>query len=675
MPPTQTTMPTAKPGKTSPQKTSPAKSSSKSSKPKSYGESDITVLEGLDAVRRRPGMYIGSTGIDGLHHLVYEIVDNSVDEALAGYATHIEVELLDDASVRVSDNGRGIPVGPHPQYKKLSTVEIVLTKLHAGGKFGGAGYHVAGGLHGVGISVVNALSDYLEVVVSRDGAQWSQVFTDGGKPKSDLEKGSRTKATGTTIMFHPDEKIFETLDYDRSTLAKRFRETAYLVPNLTIVLRDQRDTDAEGNYWEETYNFRDGLLDFIKNLNESRSPIHKHIIMCSGSREEDGHKMSVEVAAQWNDTFNDSVHTFVNVVNTKHGGTHKEGFQTALTRSFNKAARSYGVLKDADANFTGNDLLEGLTAVVSVKLTHPQFEGQTKAKLGNTEVKGFVAGVVADGLNKWLEAHRGDAKAILKKTKDASAARSAAKKARDLARRKGVLDGADAGLPGKLVDCQSPNRENTELFLVEGDSAGGSAVSARDRMMQAILPLRGKPLNVERTHVAKALENTEVAAIAAALGCGIHPEVDLDALRYGRVVIMADADVDGMHIRTLLLTLFYRFFGPLVTDGRVFIAEPPLYQIRFGEDRLYASNDAELDEIVESRRGTPTVSRFKGLGEMNEDQLWETTMNPATRKLVRINVEEAAIADEILSKLMGSAVDQRKEWISENAGDVRFIDI
>jgi len=652
----------------------------KPARPGSYTESDIRVLEGLEAVRQRPGMYIGSTGIDGLHHLVYEIVDNSVDEALAGFATRIEVELYGDGSVLVSDNGRGIPVGEHAQYPGTSTVEVVLTRLHAGGKFGGGGYHVSGGLHGVGISVVNALSEWLTVEVRRDGFEWRQQFKDGGRPVGGLEKGSRTKATGAVVHFRPDDTIFETTDIDRKTLAKRFRETSFLVPNLQIVFRDLRD-DAEP--WEETYSAKNGMVDFVALLNATRKPIHRHVVLCSGragtEAEGDGgdRLMSVEVAAQWNDTFNDSVHSFVNVVNTRHGGTHEEGFRTALTATMNRAARKYGILKDSDENFTGDDFREGLTAVISVMLSHPQFEGQTKAKLGNTEVKGFVRSVVSEGLGTWLDAHPSDAKAILKKVKDASHARRAAKKARDLARRKGVLDGADAGLPGKLVDCQSSDRSSSELFLVEGDSAGGSAVNARDRATQAILPLRGKPLNVERTSIAKALENAEIAAIAATLGCGIGADVNLDELRYGRIILMSDADVDGRHIRTLLLTVLMRFFRPLLDEGHVYVAQPPLYQVRFGSEKVYARDDAALEAVLASPpgRAKPVVSRFKGLGEMSAEQLWESTMNPATRNLVRITVEEAALADEVVSKLMGSSVEARKEWISENAGDVRFLDI
>ncbi|MFN8103034.1 MAG: DNA gyrase subunit B [Acidimicrobiia bacterium] len=647
-------------------------------RPASYTESDIRVLEGLEAVRERPGMYIGSTGVDGLHHLVYEIVDNSVDEALAGYATRIEVELYPDASVLVSDNGRGIPVGENAQYKGMSTVEVVLTKLHAGGKFGGGGYHVSGGLHGVGISVVNALSEWLNVEVRRDGFEWHQAFKDGGKPVGLLEKGSRTKSTGAVVHFRPDDAIFETTEISRKTLAERFRETSFLVPNLQIVFRDFREEDPDGNPWEETYSAKNGMVDFVALLNANRKPIHRHVILCSSTRAgDDGASMSVEVAAQWNETFNDSVHSFVNVVNTKHGGTHEEGFRTGLTTSMNKAARKYGVLKDSDENFSGDDFREGLTAVVSVMLSNPQFEGQTKAKLGNTEVKGFVRSAVTEGLGAWLDAHPAETKAILKKVKDASQARKAAKKARDLARRKSVLDSADAGLPGKLVDCQSPDRTTTELFLVEGDSAGGSAVNARDRNTQAILPLRGKPLNVERTSVAKALENTEIAAIAAALGCGIGSEIDLADMRYGRIVVLSDADVDGSHIRTLLLTVFMRFFRPLLDEGHVYVAQPPLYQVRFGAEKVYARDDAELDAVVAGHKGNAkaVVSRFKGLGEMSSEQLWESTMNPATRSLVRITVEEAALADEVVSKLMGASVEARKDWISANAGDVRFLDI
>ncbi|MCE7885171.1 MAG: DNA gyrase subunit B [Actinobacteria bacterium ATB1] len=646
-----------------------------------YSEESISVLEGLEPVRRRPGMYIGSTGTDGLHHLVYEVVDNCVDEALAGFATKVEVVLHDDGSVQVSDNGRGIPVGPHPQYPDKSTVEVVLTKLHAGGKFGGGGYHVSGGLHGVGISVVNALSEHLEIEVQRDGYEWMQAFGKGGIPEGPLRKGRKTKATGTTVHFRPDAEIFEEVDFDRATLAKRFQETAYLVPNLTIVFRDERskggdtsgDQSEEG--WERQYQARHGIVDFVEALNSSRTPLHRHILHFSGERNEGDQTMRVEVAAQWNDTYTDSVHSFVNVVNTRHGGTHEEGFRMALTGTLNKTARELGILRESEENFSGDDVREGLTAVVSVKLTHPQFEGQTKAKLGNTEVKGFVRSVVNDELTLWLKQHKADSKAILKRCKDAGNARRAARKARDLARRKGILDGADAGLPGKLVDCQSSDRSGTELFLVEGDSAGGSAVSARDRETQAILPLRGKLLNVERTSLGRALENAEVAAIAAALGCGIGHEVDLEQLRYGKVILLSDADVDGSHIRTLLLTFLFRFMTPVVSEGHVYVAQPPLYQVRFGQERVYAGSEPELHQLLDSRNGNPVVSRFKGLGEMNADQLWETTMNPLTRRLVRITVEEAALADEVVSKLMGSVVEPRKEWISQNAGDARFLDI
>ncbi|MCC7077013.1 MAG: DNA gyrase subunit B [Acidimicrobiia bacterium] len=642
-----------------------------------YSEESISVLEGLEPVRQRPGMYIGSTGVDGLHHLVYEIVDNSVDEALAGYATKVEVVLHDDGSVHVTDNGRGIPVGPHPQYPETSTVEVVLTKLHAGGKFGGGGYHVSGGLHGVGISVVNALSEHLEIEVCRDGNEYVQTFGQGGVPEGPLRKGRKTKATGTTIHFKPDPAIFEEVDFDRPTLAKRFQETAFLVPNFTIVFRDERnvaDPGAEGG-WEREYRAKHGIVDFVEALNASRTALHRRVIHFSGERTEGDRLMSLEVAAQWNDTYADSVHSFVNVVNTRHGGTHEEGFRMALTGTLNKIAKEMGVLRESDENFTGDDVREGLTAVVSVKLTHPQFEGQTKAKLGNTEVKGFVRSVVNDELSLWLKQHKADTKAILKRCKDAGNARRAARKARDLARRKGVLDGADAGLPGKLVDCQNADRSETELFLVEGDSAGGSAVSARDRFTQAILPLRGKLLNVERTSLARALENAEVASIAAALGCGIGHDVDVTELRYGKVILLSDADVDGSHIRTLLLTFLFRFMTPVVSEGRVYVAQPPLYQVRFGQDRVYAASEQELHGLLDARNGKPVVSRFKGLGEMNAEQLWETTMNPATRRLVRITVEEAALADEVVSKLMGSVVEPRKEWISQNAGDARFLDI
>lgn len=659
-----------------------------------YTEADISVLEGLDPVRHRPGMYIGSTGLDGLHHLVYELVDNSVDEALAGYATAIEIDLLVDGSVSVSDNGRGIPVGEHPECKGISTLEVVMTRLHAGGKFGGGGYHVSGGLHGVGVSVVNALSARLLVEVRRDGSEWQQEFREGGRPSGPPVKMRRAKSTGTTVRFFPDPLIFETLDFDRKVLAKRFRETAYLVPGLRLVFTDhrtahetdeetvhganqgtaQRDGDDDG-VWRETYRAKDGIIDFVRSLNETREPIHKRIFYVSGERSDEERRVSVEIAAQWNGSYTDSVHTFANVVNTHSGGTHEEGFRAALTTALNKYARNHGILKDNEGNFAGEDLREGLTAVVAVKLSHPQFEGQTKAKLGNTEVKGFVRSVASEGITAWLEQNSADAKAILRKVKDTKQARSAAKRAKDLSRRKGVLNGAGAGLPGKLVDCQALDRKGSELFLVEGDSAGGSAVTGRDRMKQAILPLRGKLLNVERTRIDKALENTEISAIAAALGCGIGHEIDLSVVRYERICLLMDADVDGRHIRTLLLTLLFRYFTPLVQAGHVYVAQPPLYQVRYGSERQYVHSDEELAAAMKGKRGTPFVTRFKGLGEMGADQLWETTMNPATRRLVRITINEETLADEVVSKLMGAAVEPRKDWISENAGDVRFLDI
>ncbi len=647
--------------------------------PADYSEENISVLEGLEAVRQRPGMYIGSTGVDGLHHLVYEIVDNSVDEALAGAATKIQIVLKADGSVEVTDDGRGIPVGQHPQYTEMSTLEVVLTKLHAGGKFNASSYHVSGGLHGVGISVVNALSERMDLTVKREGRVWTQSFVAGGKPEAPIRRGKRIalKTTGTTVRFHPDPIIFETLDFDRKTLAKRFAETAYLVPDLTIELTDERVDPV----WQESYHSRKGLVDFIGVLNASRAPIHKRIVLLSGAEDTEaspdhpGRRMQVEIAAQWNETYNDSVHSFVNVVNTRSGGTHEEGFRIALTGALNRAARKLGILKDSDENFSGDDLREGLTAVISLRLSHPQFEGQTKARLGNTEVRTFVRSVVTDGLNEWLDANPPDARAILKKCRDASHARKAAKRARDLIRRKGVLDGADAGLPGKLVDCQATDRQDCELFLVEGDSAGGSAVTARDRNIQAILPLRGKLLNVERTSLHKALDNTEVAAIAGALGCGIGHDVDLSRLRYDKLILLADADVDGSHIRTLLLTFLFRFLTPVVTEGHVYVAQPPLYQLRYGQERIYVGSDAELAAMQRRRKAQPKVSRFKGLGEMNAEQLWETTMNPETRSIVRITVEEAALADEVVSKLMGSMVEPRKEWILQNAGDVRFLDV
>jgi DNA gyrase subunit B len=652
----------------------------------SYDASAITVLEGLDAVRKRPGMYIGSTGERGLHHLVYEVADNSVDEAMAGYASRITITLLADGGVRVVDDGRGIPVDEHPVEKKPA-VEVVLTVLHAGGKFGGGGYSVSGGLHGVGVSVVNALSTRLDVEVRRDGYVWRQTYMHG-VPQAPLERGEVTSETGTTVTFWADGNIFETTHYDFTTLARRFQEMAFLNKGLYIELIDERSPvvidDADDEAVEVVrrveYHYEGGIADFVTHINSSKGAANPSVIYLES--EADDKRMSAEVAMQWNTTYAESVYTFANTINTTEGGTHEEGFRAALTTLMNKFAREWNILKEKDANLSGDDVREGLTAIISVKLAEPQFEGQTKAKLGNTEMKAFVQKVVNDQLGEWLEKNPTEGKEIARKAVQAATARIAARKARDLARnRKGLLGGA--GMPGKLIDCSSREPEECEVFIVEGDSAGGSARQGRDPRTQAILPIRGKIINVEKARIDKVLGNNEVQALISALGTGVQDEFDINRLRYHKVVLMADADVDGQHIRTLLLTLLFRFMRPLVEAGHVFLAQPPLYKIKWSRelaDFAYTEREREalIAEGIAAGRRLPkeeAIQRYKGLGEMNADELWETTMDPARRILLQVTIDDAAQADEMFSVLMGEDVESRRNFIQQNARDVRFLDI
>ncbi|MFZ4497212.1 MAG: DNA topoisomerase (ATP-hydrolyzing) subunit B [Candidatus Nanopelagicales bacterium] len=652
----------------------------------SYDASAITVLEGLDAVRKRPGMYIGSTGERGLHHLVYEVVDNSVDESLAGYATTIAVTLLANGGVRVIDDGRGIPVDEHPIEKKPA-VEVVLTVLHAGGKFGGSGYSVSGGLHGVGVSVVNALSKQLDVEVRRDGFTHRQTY-DHGVPTAPLAKGEAVTESGTTITFWADEEIFETTHFDFTTLSRRFQEMAFLNSGLTISLTDERvmvvvDTEDDDNVEQVrsvSYCYEGGIADFVRHINASKGVANPSVIYIETEAEDK--RMSAEIAMQWNTTYTESVYTFANTINTTEGGTHEEGFRAAMTTLVNKFAREWGILKEKDINLSGEDIREGLTAIVSVKLLEPQFEGQTKGKLGNTEMKAFVQKVVNDQLGAWFEKNPAEGKEIARKSVNAASARIAARKARDLARnRKGLLGGA--GMPGKLIDCSSREPEDCEVYIVEGDSAGGSARQGRDPKTQAILPIRGKILNVEKARIDRVLQNTEVQALVSAFGTGVQDDFDINRLRYHKVVLMADADVDGQHIRTLLLTLLFRFMKPLVEQGFVFLAQPPLYKIKWSREVAdFAYSDRERDALMEAGfaagRRLPkeeAVQRYKGLGEMNADELWETTMDPARRILLRVTIDDAAQADEMFSVLMGEDVESRRNFIQQNARDVRFLDI
>lgn len=646
----------------------------------SYDAGDIQVLEGLEAVRKRPGMYIGSTGPRGLHHLVYEIVDNAVDEALAGYCDTIDVTILPDGGIRCVDNGRGIPVDEHP-VEKRSTVEVVLTVLHAGGKFGGGGYAVSGGLHGVGSSVVNALSHRLEVEVSRQGNVYTQTYHDG-VPDAPLKKGAKTDATGTTISFWPNDDIFETVDFDYETLRTRFQQTAFLNKGLRIKLTDERPLEeGETEQRSDDFLYERGLVDYVEYLNSAKKtePVHDEII--SFESEDTERHMALEIAMQWTTAYSESVHTYANVINTHEGGTHEEGFRAALTTLVNKYAREKSLLKEKDENLTGDDVREGLTAVISIKLGEPQFEGQTKTKLGNTEAKSFVQRVVGDQLTDWFDRNPTQAREVIRKAIQASAARMAARKAREQTRRKGLLEGG--GMPGKLSDCSSKDPARSEIFLVEGDSAGGSAKTGRDPETQAILPLRGKILNVEKARLDRALGNAEIQAMITAFGTGIGEDFDGDKARYHKIVLMADADVDGQHITTLLLTLLFRYMRPLIEMGYVYLAQPPLYRLKWtNADHEYVYSDRERDALLEAglaagRRIAKEngVQRYKGLGEMNHQELWDTTMNPATRTLRQVTLDDAAIADGVFSTLMGDDVESRRHFIQQNAKDVRFLDI
>jgi DNA gyrase subunit B len=667
----------------------------------SYSGSSITVLEGLEAVRKRPGMYIGSTGERGLHHMVWEVVDNAVDEALAGYCDTVRVTLLADGGVRVEDNGRGIPVDMHP-VEKRPAVEVIMTVLHAGGKFDGKSYGVSGGLHGVGVTVVNALSTRLDVRIWTNGREWQQSYTEA-KP-GPLEEVGPTRKRGTAITFWADGGIFETTTYSFDTINRRLQEMAFLNAGLTIVLRDERPGHgkAETGVGEEslatlavpveadeeafepteiTYRYDGGLVDFVAHLNRRKTAIHKSVIGFSaeGTGKNDM-AMSVDIAMQWSDAYSESVHTFANVINTHEGGTHEEGFRAALTSIVNRYAVDKKLLKEKDDKLTGDDIREGLAAIVSVKLGDPQFEGQTKTKLGNTEVKGFVQRICNEQIGHWFEANPTEAKTIITKAASAARARRAAQDARKLAR-KSLL--SVSGLPGKLADCRSTDPRNSEVYIVEGDSAGGSAKSGRDSMYQAILPIRGKIINVEKARIDRVLKNTEVQSMITAFGTGIHDEFDLTKLRYHKIVLMADADVDGQHISTLLLTLLFRFMRPLVEGQYVYLAKPPLYKIKWGGKigDEYAYSDRERDAVVragvESGRKIKDemIQRFKGLGEMNASELWETTMNPETRILRQVTLEDAAAADEIFSVLMGEDVEARRSFITRNAKDVRFLDV
>ncbi len=648
---------------------------------KSYDASAITVLEGLDAVRKRPGMYIGSTGERGLHHLVYEVVDNSVDEAMAGYATEINVTLQADGGVRVVDNGRGIPVDMHPIEKKPA-LEIVMTVLHAGGKFGDGGYSVSGGLHGVGISVVNALSTRLDVEVQRDGFFWTQDYV-LGVPQKPVTKGEATTKTGTTVTFYASSEIFETTDYSFETLSTRFREMAFLNKGLILSLRDDRvgHVDETGNPIEVRYHFEGGIIDFVKHLNTTKGEFHKSII--SFEAEDTKQKIALEIAMQWNDGFSESVYTFANTINTQEGGTHEEGFRTALTTIVNKFGEEWGFIRKKEDRLTGDDVREGLTAIVSLKIGEPQFEGQTKTKLGNTEAKSFTQKAMNENLTAWFESNPTEGKEVVRKSIDAAAARVAARKARDLSRsRKGLLEGR--GMPGKLADCQWTEPEKCELYIVEGDSAGGSTKGGRDSRNQAVLPIRGKILNVEKARIDRVLQNNEVQSLITALGTGIHDDFDIAKLRYHKIILMADADVDGQHIRTLLLTLLFRFMRPLIEGGFVYFAQPPLYKLKWGgkEPVQYAFSDKERDGFiklgVESGKRLPKedgIQRFKGLGEMPAKELWDTTMDPEHRVLIRVTLDDAAAADDLFSVLMGEDVELRRNFIQRNAKDVRFLDI
>jgi DNA gyrase subunit B len=631
-----------------------------------YEAKDITVLKGLEPVRERPGMYIGSTGISGLHHLVYEVVDNAVDEAMAGHATRIEVTLLADGGCRVYDNGRGIPVGPHPEDKKKSAAEIVLTTLHAGGKFGGEGYKISGGLHGVGVSVVNALSTRLELEIHRDGGKWTMAFENGGNPTGRIVKKAESKRTGTIVTFWPDPAVFEETEFRAQTLIERLREMAFLNKGLEIRFKDERTDPVT----EQTFLAKGGIVDFVKHLNASKEPIFKRVV----SFEEHANDSEVEIAMQWNTGYYEGLHSFANNIATTEGGMHEEGFKKALTNAVNKYGRARGILKEKDDNLLGEDIREGLTAIISVKLRNPQFEGQTKTKLGNTEMRSMVERSTNDKLGDWLEEHPSEAKQIMTKATAASRARMAAKSARDLTRRKSALEGG--GLPGKLADCSSRNPAESEMFIVEGNSAGSSAKDARDPHIQAILPIRGKILNVERARMDKMLKNAEIQALITAIGAGLADDFDVEKARYHRIIVLADADVDGSHIRTLLLTFFFRQMPALFEKGYVYVAQPPLYSAVLGKTKSYLKDEAALTAFLAENEGRkPEIARLKGLGEMDFEELWETTMDPTQRTLLQVSVEQAAIADEVCSILMGDDVESRRGFIQQNAKDVRFLDI
>jgi DNA gyrase subunit B len=632
-----------------------------------YSARSITVLEGLAAVRNTPGMYIGSTGHRGLHHVIWEVVDNAVDEALAGFCDHIEVTLTNDDGVRVTDNGRGIPVDEHP-VERRPALEVVMTTLHAGGKFGSDSYVVSGGLHGVGVSVVNALSSRLEVEVVRDGYRYRQAY-ERGEPTSPMERVGRARGHGTTVSFWPDQEIFEDVNFSFAIISTRMRETAFLNAGLAITVTDEREAPPA----VERYEFKDGLSDFVAHLNASKEPVHPSIISFSGETD----TSQVEVAMQWNSSYNDSLYTFANTINTVDGGTHEEGFRAALTSTINRYARANSLLKEKDPNLSGDDVREGLTAIVSVKLRKPQFEGQTKTKLGNTEIKSFVQTTTNKALDEWFEEHGAQAKAIVVKCIQAARARMAARNARELTRRKSLLE--SSSLPGKLADCSSRDPRQAELFIVEGNSAGGSAKDARNRTFQAILPIRGKILNVEKARLDQALKNIEIQSVITAIGTGIGEDFDLTKARYNKIVIMADADVDGSHIRTLLLTFLFRFLRGLVESGFVYIAQPPLYKIKYGRganDVFYAYTEREREVWYKRNpRSKAQPQRYKGLGEMNPEELWETTMDPERRTLLQVGLEDAAVADEIFTILMGENVENRRNFIQRNAKDVRFLDI
>jgi DNA gyrase subunit B len=632
-----------------------------------YGAKDIKVLEGLEAVQRRPGMYIGTTGPRGLHHLIWEVVDNAVDEAMAGHASRITVTLLEDGGCRVEDNGRGIPVAKHSKTRK-SALTTVLTTLHAGGKFEEGAYTVSGGLHGVGVSVVNALATTLVAEVSRDGFRWTQEFAKG-KPLAEVKKGKAAKRTGTTITFWPDPEIFtETTEFTYPTVQQRLRELAFLNKGLEIRLVDEREVAEGEEERSDTFHYKGGVIDFIKHLNSTREPLHSHIVSLEDSDED----AELELAMQWTGGYTETVLSFANNINTHEGGTHEEGFRTALTKALNDFGRSKNILKEKDANLSGEDVREGLTAVISVKVRQPQFEGQTKTKLGNTEIRSYVLKALNRRLPEWLERYSSDARRIVEKAKQAQNAREAARKARDMTRRKSLLE--SSALPGKLADCSSKDAELSELFIVEGDSAAGPAKRGRDSEFQAILPIRGKILNVEKARLAKALQNNEIQSLITAIGTGIGEDFDLEKARYHKIVLLTDADVDGAHIRTLLLTFFFRHMKPLIEAGYVFIAVPPLYRVKVGKNVHYLNDEGALAAFREDHpKAKPT--RFKGLGEMNDNELRDTAMEPQSRTLLKVDVEDAAHADEIFSILMGDDVAARKQFIQVNAKDVRFLDI